>query len=112
MYLCNGDIITLGHDLKELHNGLHALSAKKTYQCFLIGKVLLAMKNKDKKFMEKVKAVVKYRRSYVYFLIDFYNACVKYPKLKKVSISIGKIKCYFSFIKSQLEKEQTFWSTD
>ena len=60
--------------------------------------------------MKQVKEIVGYSRPYVYFLIDFYKECVKYPKLKKVAISIGHIRRYFGFIKFKLNEEKQFWS--
>lgn len=106
----DGDIYTLTSCLKELYHDLSKLDAQKIYQYFLIGKVLLAMKNKDKKFMKQAKEVVGYSRQYAYFLIDFYKECVKYPKLAKVSFPIGQIKLYFSYIKHKLGVDKQFWS--
>ena len=45
----DGDISTLTICLENLHNDLSKLDARKTNQYFLLGKVLLAMKNKTKR---------------------------------------------------------------
>jgi hypothetical protein len=103
-------IFNLGKCLKELHGELDVIGAAKTQHYFLIGKILLAMKNKDKQFMKIVKEEVRYSPQHAYFLIDFYKTCVEYPKLKRVSVPIGKINNCFGYIKFKLNEDRQFWS--
>lgn len=107
--LPDDSIVNLGKCLKVLHLELDVSGSAKIKHYFLIGKVLLAMKNKEKEFMEHVKDQVQYSSQHVYFLIDFYKQCVKYPRLKMTSLPIRKVKRWFCFTKAKLNEDAMFW---
>ena len=70
-------------------------------QTFIIGKVLLALKNlmhEPRSFLT-ISKDIEFSRSHAYFLIDFSLLCMKFPKLKTASVCYFEIKTYFSYIK-------------
>ena len=75
------------------------MTVVKNSQHFLVGKVLLIMKNIDKKFMKIVQENVNYSRNYAYFQIDFYKQCVQFPRLKQARLQISLINKSWMFIK-------------
>src|SRR5271163_2310967 len=104
------DLIGLGDTLLALDKNLKNMLVLKTPQYFLLGKILLAMKNIDLHFMNIVKEKVQYSRSYIYFLIDFYKQCVQFPRLKQTKLPIGIISKSWRYIKDKLILDNAFWS--
>ena len=98
--------------LKDLESKRNVPKRSDIYNNFLIGKVLLSIKNKSasaKQFLQYAKEDVRYSKSYAYFLIDFARLCMEFTKMKTVSIPIGSIKRYFHYIKQEVENDATFW---
>ncbi len=109
-----GDTTNMRNILKDLHCKRDVPKRMAIYQCYLIGKVLLNLKNilgvgKVRKLLEYVKEDVGYSKSYSYFLIDFCKLCMEFPKVKTVSVPIRAVKVYLSYIKTEVSKESTFW---
>jgi len=107
--ILNHNLQGLGYCLKSMDKNLKNITVVKTTQYFLIGKVLLAMKNIDTNFLIAVKKEVSYSRSYVYFLIDFYKQCTQYPRLKLVRLQISLINKSWSYIKNMMQTDAVFW---
>jgi len=109
----NDDNITnLRHILKDLNRRKEVPKSQATYQCYLMGKVLLSLKNNQPsrvEFLKCVKNDVLYSKSYTYFLIDFYLLCSNYTKLRTVSFPIRTIMRNFSFIKKSIPRDAPFW---
>lgn len=64
----------------------------------------------DKNFNEFLKECdVKWSKSYIYFLISFYNFSKHYPKISNVSLSIHFIKNNFKKIQLAVKSEREFW---
>ena len=111
--LPDGDLHNMRDILKDLHSKTDIPRRLTTIHCFLIGKVLLAIKNKSKttkEFLQYAKEDVKYSKSYSYFLIDFAILCMEFPRLKTVASPIRSIRTYFSHIKDMVKKESQFWT--
>jgi len=78
---------------------------------FLIGKVLLAIKNKthEPALFTSIVKNMKFSKSYAYFLVNFALLSITFPKLKTVCRPIREIKNNFAKIKSAVERDAGFW---
>lgn len=107
----DSDVETMRTILKDLHSGLSASKRQNIFQYYLIGKVLLTIKNKciGKTFSTYIKQDIGFSQSHSYFLIDFALLCMTYPKLKQIAVPIGKLKTYFSHIKTLIINDANYW---
>jgi hypothetical protein len=108
----DGDLVHMRNILKNLESKRDIPRRMIINHCFLLGKVLLAIKNKAKSstlFLEHAKHDVGFSKSYSYFLIHFSRFCMEYPKLKTVSISITSIRKHFVSIRSFVENDGAYW---
>jgi len=108
----DGDIPELTIILRDLYSKKDVPKRLETTHSYLIGKVLLALKNKinNQAIFATIVKEIKLSKSYIYFLIKFSLLCMNFPKLKTVSRPIRELNCYFKYIKVALQRDVIFWS--
>src|SRR5882757_2581295 len=105
-------------NIPELTNILMDLNSKKeipkrleTSHCFLIGKVLLNLKNKldnPVAFAILLKDI-NISRSYALFLVKFASLCMDFPRLKTICRPVHELSKYFKYIKIAVQADAAFW---
>ena len=106
-----GNQVQLTNILKDLMSKKNVPKRMELSQTYIIGKVLLALKNitiNSKEFLSVMKDIG-FSRSHSYFLIDFSVLCMKFPKLKTAAVSIREIKTHFSYIKQAVQRDSVVW---
>jgi len=103
--------------VNTIYNNLAYHDKQTLKHAILAGQILICFKQLCK--VEKVNLSsllnennIKWKTSYVNFLISLYNFSKDYPKIRKVSCSIHYIKNNFANIKTAIwssDEEQEFW---
>ena len=85
--------------------------SRQTYHRHTTGNILFLLKNKDKKYYTKLGAELgkKYSKRYCYSMIEFYQFCDKYPRMKYVGIGFSQYKDKMTGITKLFENDSDFW---
>jgi hypothetical protein len=105
-----GVIVSISNEL-EFHQKQTLKCALKAGQCLIKIQELCAIENK--KFISFLKECnIKWDKSFVYFLISFYNFVKEYPKLSNLSLSLHFVMNNFKKIKFAIwssNAEREYW---
>jgi hypothetical protein len=105
-----GVIVTISNEL-EFHQKQTLKCALQAGDCLIMIQELCAIENK--KFIPFLKECnIKWDKSYVYFLISFYNFTKEYPRISNLSLSLHFVMNNFKKIKLAIwssNAERDYW---
>ncbi len=105
------EVITSISNQLEYHQKQALKYAIRAGQCLLRIQELCAIENKKFSLFLK-ECGINWDKSYVYFLISFYNLSKEYPKISNLSLSIHFVKVNFKKMKLAIlssNEERQFW---